>query len=197
MISFIVPAFNNPKRLRTCLSSLVDQTVECLEVIVADNTIDLETANENLELCRMDPRIKYEWTADRTIIGGPHARCLYTATEIGVGLATGEWLCFPNQDSAYPPIFAERMLAYTEQENLDLCYCDFILGGPNMDYRRISVEPHNCQIDKTCFIVKKSWFQGFACKESHYSCADGYFIESLVMRGIRHGALREVLVTHN
>jgi glycosyltransferase involved in cell wall biosynthesis len=197
VISFVVPAFNNPRRLRTCLSSLVDQDSVELEVICVDNTIDIEAANENKELCRIDSRIRYEWTADRTIITGPHTRCLYTATEIGVGLATGDWLAFPNQDSAYPSVFAERMIGYADGNNLELVYCDFLLGGPTMDYRLISVQPHVCGIDKTAFIMKRSWFECFPEKRERYSCADGVLIESLLARGIRHGAFRQCLVTHN
>ena len=197
MISFIVVSFGNPKRLRTCLSSLIDQDYPDIEVIVADNTIDIETANANKELCLMDSRIRYEWTSDRTIITGPHTRCLYTATEIGVGLAKGEWIALPNQDSAYPSVFADRMINHAENHGLELCYADFLLGGPTMDYRLISTQPKNCMIDKTCFIMKRLWFEGFPDKTTNYSCADGLMIEYLVAIGIRHGALRQCLVTHN
>ena len=198
-LSFVVPAFNNHNRLRTCLSSLLDQTYPAneIEIIVADNSIDMLEAILNKELCEMSQRITYVYTADRTIIEGPHVRCLYTATEIGVERATGEWLSFPNQDTAHVPVFAARMLDYAEKQNLDLVYCDFVLGGPKLEYSPRAVSPHNCSCDKTCFIMRREWFQGFDHKVSDYHTADGFLLESLVDRGIRHGRLAECLVMHN
>ncbi len=200
LLSFIVPAFNNPKRLRTCLSSLLDQTIPDseIEIIVCDNSTDDSEASDNDFLCaQMGSRIRYEYTADRTIIGGPHLRCLYTATEIGAGLAKGEWLAFPNQDTAYPPVFAERMIGYAEINNFDLVLCDFILGGPELNYHPRTATPHVCNCDKTAFIVRRSCFSGFHQKSTNYSCADGHFVQSLAESGIRHGKLAEYLVTHN
>jgi hypothetical protein len=178
---------------------LLDQTIPSseIEIIVADNTIDLEVANANKELCRMDPDIKYIWTADKTIITGPHFRCLYTATEIGVEMATGEWLGFPNQDTAHVPVFAERMIKHGDDNNLQMVYCDFVLGGPELAYGPRQTNATVCNVDKTGIIVKRSCFSGFKNKTTDYSCADGHFVQKLAESGIRHGRLAEYLVMHN
>lgn len=201
LISFVVVACNNPRSLRTCLSSLVDQTVppEFVEIIVVDNTVDPDTAAENRVAC-IDPRIRYENTAHKTYIDKPgirHSRCLYTATEIGIGMASGEFVVMPNQDSYYAPVFAERMLALAKEENLELVYCDLVLGGPGHGYFMLNTAPHNCACDKTCLMFKREWFQGFPDKHTNYELADGLFVESLVARGIRHGRMAQPLLMHN
>jgi cellulose synthase/poly-beta-1,6-N-acetylglucosamine synthase-like glycosyltransferase len=201
-LSFIVVAYNNPKALRTCLSSLVDQTYspEEIEIIVCDNSQNFVLADENKRLCDMSHRIRYEYTGNRTAIDLPHIRhkhCLYTATEIGVGLATGEWISFPNQDSYYAPVFAERMLTVADAEYTEFVYSDVVLGGPGHGYFVLVTAPRNCGIDKTCFMLRREWFQGFKSKHDNYELADGFFVEELVTRGIKHSKCCELLVVHN
>jgi hypothetical protein len=148
----------------------------------------------------MDDRIHYVNVSDRTVIDKPgirHKYCLYTATEIGAEMAAGEWICFPNQDSYYAPVFAQRMLALAAEEYVEFIHCDIVLGGPGHGYFTLHTAPRNCAIDKTCFMLRREWFQGFPDKHSNYELADGFFVESLVNRGIKHRRLEQVLVVHN
>jgi hypothetical protein len=89
------------------------------------------------------------------------------------------------------------MIEAAGRENWDLVYSDLIAGGAGGHWL-MQVEPRRCQIDKTCFILRKSWFQGFARKTGKdYPQADGLLIEDLVSKGIRHGRVSQVLVVHN
>jgi glycosyltransferase involved in cell wall biosynthesis len=201
-LSFIVVAANNPKSLRTCLSSLLDQTypTEQIEIIVCDNSADLQICEENLKVCAMDPHIKYEWTARRTVVDLPHVRhkhCLYTATEIGVEMATGEWLAFPSQDDYATPVFAQRMLAVADATGAELVLCDVVLGGPGHGYFTLGTAPRSCAVDKCSFIMKRSWFEGFSGKHSNYELEDGFFVERLVASGIKVEKCAQVLMCHN
>ena len=77
-LSFTVCAFENPLALRTCLSSLLDQTMQDFEIIIVDNSIGSTWIDLNKDLCRMSDRIRYEWTADRTNVVPSdcrHSRC--------------------------------------------------------------------------------------------------------------------------
>lgn len=204
-ISFIVSAFNRPGRLRTCLAAIADQTYPEWEAIVVDNSDNAihRWGHFSIAFTLNRRRIRHVDTSKR--VPNPsllsptvkHTRCLYTAAEIGAGMASGEWLAFPNDDTAYPPLFAERMIWFAEHNNFDLVYCNFILGGAEMDYRFVEANPWNCSCDKTAFIMKKSWFEGFPHKEDKYDIADGLLLESLVARGIRHGRLAQCLIVHN
>jgi glycosyltransferase involved in cell wall biosynthesis len=199
-LSFTVCAFENPLALRTCLSSLLDQTMQDFEIIIVDNSIGSTWIDLNKDLCRMSDRIRYEWTADRTNVVPSdcrHSRCLYTATEIGAGMATGEWLCFPNQDSYYARVFAERMLKAVDATRCDCLYCDFVLGLPDRRYAFVEAACHEGRVDKTAFIVRRELFKGFLDKRTNYELADGLMIERLAKAGVSRRRVAECLVFHN
>jgi hypothetical protein len=201
-LSFIVVAHGKPNTLRTCLSALVDQTFSDIEIVVVDNTPDLTIAGFNRMVCAkfLDTRIRYEWTADRTAVDKPnvrHKHCLYTATEIGVEMATGEWLAFPSQDDYATPVFAQRMLAVADETGAEMVLCDVVLGGPGHGYFTLGTAPRSCAVDKCSFILKHSWFDGFSGKHTNYELEDGYFVERLVARGIKVEKCAQVLMCHN
>ncbi len=199
-LSFVVVAFEHPSALRTCLSSLLDQSMRDFEIIVVDNSVDCPWLDLNQDECCASPRIHYEWTADRTSDVPPdcrHKRCLYTATEIGVARATGDFICMPNQDSYYVPVFAERMIRAAEATHCDLLYSDFIHETPSHKYIAMESESRVYKIDKTSFILRRESFIGFPDKKTHYEIADGLMIERLVAAGITRKHVPEVLCAHN
>jgi hypothetical protein len=157
----------------------------------------------NHNLIWMGGHIRHLHTADRAIIPEPqcrnirHKRCLYTALEIGVAEATGDWIAFPSQDDYYAPVFADRMLAVSSATDAEFVHCDVVLGGPGHGYFTLGTAPRNCAIDKCAFIMKRSWFDGFKDKWDNYELEDGYFVERLVERGIRVAKCEQVLACHN
>jgi len=198
MLSFVITAFNRPKALRTCLSSLVQQTWDAWEALVVDNSDSEPDRLDNIDLCSMDRRIHHcRMGDDAQIEGAMHKYSLYKATEIGVANTSGEWLCFPSDDSYYVPWFVERMMAAAQGKHWDLVYCDLIAGGAGGHWV-LEASPKRCCIDKTSFLLRREWFHGFpdATGES-YADADGRMIEELVERGIRHGRVSQVLAVHN
>ena len=135
----------------------------------------------------MDPRIRYDWHPDEN---------LYVSAERGISLAEGDWCAFPSDDGYYCPWFAERMVKAAIENNWALVYCDIVLGGPSRHFL-LQQNPHKCAIDKTGFLVRKHWCDGFDSKFTNYQESDGIFIEKLIGRGIQHGAVREILAVHN
>lgn len=199
-ISFIIGSFNRPNSMRTCLSSIINQTFEDWEAIVTDNSDDPMCRAKIELLCRMDHRIRYEWTHDRTFINHPRVGIpsLYDAAEIGVRMTTGEQIVFPNCDSIYCPVFAERMLQSVDQFGSELTYCDFVQGRHDMSYSYFFSRPEACSIDKTCYMIKREWFpEEWPGKVEQYGVADGILINELVAKGIRHRRVEQVFVIHN
>lgn len=139
------------------------------------------------------------------------ATCCYSSADMIVskGIVKGEWLCFPSDDSIYFACFSDLMLRAARQNNWDLVYCDCVYdpllrltdaytqaSGTRDRYGILDVKPRLGHIDKTGFLVKKKWFDGFPGKRRGPSAADGLFIEELVNRGIRHGKANGVLLVH-
>lgn len=65
-------------------------------------------------------------------------------------------------------------------------------------YQIIQSLPLVSRIDKTSFILRRSQFKEFPGKTETGPCAaDGYLIEKLVLSGVRHGKIRDILLAHN
>ena len=121
------------------------------EAIITDNSdSNLASLSEREVLRFPDLRIKYEYTGGR-------AANPYRSAEIGAALATGTWLAFPSEDGYFCPWYLERMLKKADAENLDLVYCDTVIGNPWV-HRCLSVQPVIGNIDKTSFVVRREWF---------------------------------------
>lgn len=197
-LSWIIGAYNRPGRLRTCLASIADQTFQDWEAVVVDNSDQPEAIELQCEYSKMDPRIRYENVGEQAFDPRVGIRSLYNAAEIGVGMTTGEWLAFPNDDSYYAPWFAERLLAHAEANNLEFVYSNIVIGRPDIAHYALDCHPWACAIDKTCYIFKREWFPAeWPGKLDQYGVADGVLVNTLVADGIRHGKVPQLLVTHN
>src|ERR1017187_2587930 len=126
-ISYIVSLCNRPAYLKVCLAMLQMQSHKDFEVIITDNSTDKTIARQHYMLVYhlKDPRFQYVNTAKRIKVND----CYYAA-EYGIARATGRWLCFPCEDTYYPPEWGQRMLTAAYKDNLDLAVCDQIIFGP-------------------------------------------------------------------
>ncbi len=184
--------------LPVVLHCLAAQTFTDFEVIVTDNTKDRSILAKNIRMVRGlgDSRFLHCNT------GALGSLDCYSSAEFAVkSESNGDFICFPSDDSYYVPPFAEIMLAAAEQNRWDLVYCNMIYDTRfnGKSYAPVDVLPKlNC-IDKTGFILRRSWFNGFPGKsDTGGACkADGELIESLIARGISHGKVSDFLMVHN
>ena len=72
-----------------------------------------------------DARFKYIHTAPKIKV----SEC-YWAAEYALRRASGQWFCFPCDDTYLVPEFGARMLAKGVQDCLDLVFCEEVLVGP-------------------------------------------------------------------
>lgn len=198
-LSWIIGSFNRPGRMRTCLASIVDQEpYGDWEAIVTDNSDNAECRAQIEELCKLDPRIRYEYTGERAWDQRIGIRSLYTAAEIGFALSTGDYVCWPNDDSYFAPWFAKRLLDAADENNFDLVYCNFINGRHDIPYYPLSTAPVSCSIDKTCFMFRRQWMPAeWPGKITRYGIADGDLVVDMVRRGAFPGKVDLYLVMHN
>ena len=175
--------------LPIALHSLAVQTFTDFEVVVTDNsTAEVQCVNRKL-IESLDARFYH---ADTSHI--QPSDC-YVAANSAVRECSGDFLCFPSDDSYYVTCFAEVMLAAAERNRWDLVYCNMVYDARfnGQCYAPVNVKPMVNSIDKTGFIVRRSWFEGF----NYSKTSDGELIESLLNRGIRHGKVPDVLLVHN
>ena len=212
-LSFIIAAHSRPNALRTCLSSIVQQTFGDWEALVCDNAEFMEYVLHHCVLCEIDKRIQYYPTC---LNYDAKISQYHSSKWAAANVARGEWLCFPSDDSYYVFDFASKLLAAGETGlgcdiptggapgPLDLVGCDFVWGrrdgnGGNV-WTYCDFGPQVCHFDKTVFIVRREWFERIGWQGDisipNYP-NDGLMAEKMVAEGARVGRVVEQLCVHN
>ena len=122
-VSIIVPFYNVEKYIEKCLQTLVNQTLEDIEIILVndgskDNTIDIVK--------------KYQKEYPQKIIylekenGG-----LSDARNYAIPYAKGEYIAFLDSDDYVETTMYQEMYEIAQKENSDMVECNFIWEYPN------------------------------------------------------------------
>jgi len=199
-ISYVVSCFNRPKLLPVCLYSLAAQTHKDFEVLVTDNSVDEDVASRHRSTVSgmKDQRFRYYRTANKIKISD----CYWSAEWAIRHHASGNWYCFPCDDTYYVPEFGQRMLSAAYRENWEFVVCGGAVVGPaasgGSGYR--VWEMQIVRTIKTSFLVKASRFTKFHAKpvaENAAAGADYSFGAHLVRSGVPWGIVPEVMLVHN
>ncbi len=198
LISFIVSSYDRPQNLRLSLASLALQT-EPHEIIVCCNHPSAKVLAQHKAIARQFGAKVYH-------TGKWGAYCCYSSAEMIIerGLAKGEWVGFPSDDTIVFACFSDLMMRAARENNWDLVYCDCVydpmvrISSGVERYGLLSVEPKLNKIDKTGFLMKLEHFNGFPGKRrpGGVAACDGLLIEELVEQGIRHGKAPGILLVH-
>jgi chlorobactene glucosyltransferase len=118
-VSIIVPARNEARNIRRCVTSLLDQDYANLEVIVVDDGSTDGTASILTDIARRHPRgqhLRVERVDELPTgwAGKPHA--LHT----GVQAARGGWLLFTDADTWHAPGALRFAMRQASREGADL-----------------------------------------------------------------------------
>jgi chlorobactene glucosyltransferase len=99
LISVIIPARNEQRNIRHCISSVLRQDYPNFEIICVDDHSSDGTAGILAELAESNPSLQVIHGAELPAgwAGKPHALVQ------GVALARGEWLCFMDADTFASP----------------------------------------------------------------------------------------------
>ena len=118
-ISIIVPVYNVEQYIEKCLDSLVNQTLQDIEIIVV-NDGSKDKSKEKIK--KYMNKIKYFEKEN----GG-----LSSARNYGMEYATGEYIAFLDSDDYVEKNMYEEMYNLAKKENADLIECDFIWEWKN------------------------------------------------------------------
>jgi chlorobactene glucosyltransferase len=99
LISVIIPARNEQRNIRRCISSVLGQDYPNFEIICVDDHSSDGTAGILAELAGSNPSLQVIYGAELPAgwAGKPHALVQ------GAALARGEWLCFMDADTFASP----------------------------------------------------------------------------------------------
>ncbi|MCJ7571425.1 MAG: glycosyltransferase family 2 protein, partial [Candidatus Thermoplasmatota archaeon] len=115
IVSIIIPARNESRRISKCIETLKSQTYSKLKIIIVDDSTDntVEVVNNIVAKDKRFKIIKQEpftpgW------IGKPFA------LQQGSKLAKGEWLLFIDADTYYDSVLIERAIEFALKNKLDM-----------------------------------------------------------------------------
>ena len=118
MVSIIVPTYNSLETLRRCLSSLVSQTYQHIEIIVVDDGSTDGTNQYCLRLHREDSRVKYFYKEN----GGQAS-----ARNLGIDCSTGDFIMFCDADDFVSHRIVEKLLDVAISTSSDIVECSYVL----------------------------------------------------------------------
>ncbi len=195
MISVIVPTYNRPHLIRSSVESILDQTVQDVEVIIVDGSTD-ELTRHLMERIK-DRRISYKKVKNRS------AAC---SRNIGLDMAKGKFIAFNDDDDIWLPQKLQHQLDFlSDHPGCHLCFCSFEknTGGKKKIIPGQDIEP-GCRplFQKLLFknfvglptlLFDQSISKGLRFDETLTCLEDWDFILSLTRRN-RLGYLNEALV---
>ena len=122
-VSVIIPVYNVENYIEKCLDSVVNQTLEDIEIIIVnDGSEDKSKQKIEKYLENYPDKIKYLQKEN----GG-----LSSARNFGIPYATGQYIAFLDSDDYIELTAYEEMYKIAKQENADMVECDFIWEYPN------------------------------------------------------------------
>ena len=122
-VSIIVPAYNVEQYIEKCLETLVNQTLEDIEIIVVNDGSTDKTKQKIEQFEEKYPeKIKHVEKPN----GG-----LSDARNYGLLYAEGKYIGFVDSDDYVELNMFEEMYNKAEQENSDMVECDFIWEYPH------------------------------------------------------------------
>ena len=117
-VSIIVPVYNVQNYINRCLKSLVNQTLDDLEIIIVnDGSTDFSKEIINKYMEKYQNKIRYFEKEN----GG-----LSSARNFGIKYATGKYIAFLDSDDYVEKDMYKTMYEVAEKENSEMVECDFI-----------------------------------------------------------------------
>ena len=130
-VSVIIPVYNTEKTLTKCVDSVINQTLQDVEIILVDDG----TPDGAGVLCdayaQKDPRIKVIHKEN----GG-----LSSARNAGMEIATGEYIGFVDSDDYIHPQMYEKLYERILADNSDICLCGLFRVNEQGTERPVELE---------------------------------------------------------
>lgn len=121
-VSVIMPVYNVEKYLEKSIESVVNQTIEDIEIIIVNDGSTDKSIGIIKKYLEKYKNIKYLEKEN----GG-----LSSARNFGLKYATGEYIAFLDSDDYVELSMYEEMYKIAKEENADMVECDFIWEYPN------------------------------------------------------------------
>lgn len=115
-VSIIVPIYNAENYLDKCVHSIVNQKHTDIEIILVNDG----STDKSLSICR-----KYSEIDNRVIVINKGNGGVATARNVGIDIATGDYIAFVDSDDYIHPMMYKDLLNCAEKHDADIVECGF------------------------------------------------------------------------
>ena len=154
-VSIVVPIYNVEKYLRQCLESIVNQTYRNLEIILVDDG--------SPDKCGMICD-EYGQKDSRFIVVHQENQGVSVARNVGIEMATGEWIMFVDPDDWLELDCCEKVMECAFRKHWDIVYFQRRdnneagfpvweypkIGSFQLDYEKIKKMQEDCLTGRQC-----------------------------------------------
>ncbi len=116
LVSVIIPVYNTERHLDKCIKSVISQSYPDIEIILIDDG----STDSSAEICDM-----YEKKDDRIKTVHKNNEGVIIARDVGVSMATGEFISFLDSDDWIDKNYYERLL----EKFYEYPEADIVIGG--------------------------------------------------------------------
>lgn len=175
-IEFIIPTFERTNHLIALLGSLMAQTnPNWTAHVIADCPPDeIQDAMKTIVEFFNDPRIKL------TILDKRYNDWGHTPRNIGLDMATEEWIVMTGEDNYYVPTFVEEFLIASKKPETQFIYCDMLHNLVSNVYQPIKTKLQLGYIDIGCAAYMNRLIRGLRLDPT-YPESDHTFISKYVI----------------
>ncbi len=156
-ISVVVPVYNTKNELHRCLRSIQQQTYKNIEIICIDDGSSDGSENIVDEFAQADDRFI---VVHQTNAGESHAR------NVGLNIATGDYIAFCDCDDWIELDMYENMLSVMEEDALDFVAASWFMELPNESnaiQNKLTVSKDIFGRDKLLkYLYMRDYYRGFA-----------------------------------
>ncbi|QDP84655.1 glycosyltransferase family 2 protein [Chryseobacterium sp. SNU WT5] len=125
LISIIIPCYNSASTISKCLTSVISQSYQNLEIIVVDDG----STDNTLEILK-----NFEETDSRIIIINQKNSGVSKARNVGVEIASGEYICFVDSDDWVEKEYCSLLYEIIVENNADISIAGAFLENGDIKY---------------------------------------------------------------
>ena len=138
-VSIIVPIYNVEKYLRKCVDSLINQTLQDIEIILVNDASPDASDSIMREYQENYPHlIKCIYLKENVRLGGARNR--------GFEIAKGEYVSFVDSDDWVDLDYIEKLYNKAIETNSDIVYADYMIASDTKNETRPNMFPQFCGV---------------------------------------------------
>lgn len=123
-VSVIVPMYNSQRYIKSCVMSVLNQTLKNIELICVDDCSTDDTIKIVLEIAKTDSRVRVVKLAQNS--GGASE-----PRNTGMRLSRGKYIAFLDSDDMYTPTAMEELAVLAEQWQADVVHTEQVYFPEN------------------------------------------------------------------